>query len=224
MYHTKKFLIILALYSTSINAGSSQFEGCVGLSSDGTCGECYKRKLLPNGQGCGPKQPDSDPCEFYDYSKLFNKTNCIGCKPGYSNKEQVIGDQFVTGCIKGVIPDCLYESYIPVGPTPGHFCNACGNKKYAFFNKTSQSTTCANFSNPVANCKWGSYVTFGIASCFLCEDGFTLKLESHTCIPAVQEGCWYSANGKCLGCNSFSGYSIGKDGKCFKSGQNSTQV
>ena len=226
MFHSKSFFILLALCSVSVftSGNSTKYEGCTQLSEDGKCIECFERKLLPNGQGCGPKQPKNNTCEIYHYSRLINQSYCAGCKPGYSNKEQPIGRRLNTTCIKGIIPGCLYESYLPVSETPGHFCSACANNTYSFFNKTTFTSRCAKTSNPVPHCRWGSYVNSAGPTCFLCEDGFTLKLLTHKCIPAVQEGCWYSAYGECRGCNPFSGYSVGRDGKCFKSGQNSTHV
>ena len=185
--------------------------GCAIIDYFGTCRDCYKRKLLTNGEGCGPLLPESDKCLLYGLQESRTiKSVCNNCKPGYANKLTFNGTQFVQECVNATLKNCILENEIDFGQRVERLCTACPDKQYSVFNETALTSTCQNITNPVQNCLWGSLVNpvSGNATCLRCEDGYAVDGVSGQCDKTVEEGCWIQRSKKCTACNPFEGYSI----------------
>ena len=214
------FITITLASSASVGAQGTTIPGCVGLY-EGTCGQCYKRKVLETGNGCGPVLPATDKCILYSYNKNVKQQQCAACAEGYAEKIQITNStnttKITTSCVKGSLDNCIIE-----GESEGaRFCYACDKGLYSVLNKTAKTGTCQKVDNPVPNCLWGSFVqpaAQGGPHCIRCVNGFAVDLTSGKCEAAVVAGCWTQQAGKCVACNPFTGYSATTDGGCAKNG------
>ena len=213
---TAKFALLAALTATSI---SSPFNGCVSASPQGKCLECYRRKVLLDGSGCGSLEPESDPCELYETSSApFHPkkvANCIRCKPGHALK---VIDQVTSFCIKGIIQDCVYEMHFKNGYVT---CPSCRNGKYEVSGtgQNARISRCVTVSNPLSHCMNGGMYLNKQPQCSRCADGYTVDIQSIFASPCVRSsvtGCADRGNGRCLSCRYWEGYSMNQRGQCVK--------
>ena len=207
-------LLLVTLASLVITA--NQFTGCVEINN-GKCIQCLQRKVLEEGQGCGPLLPKTDKCLFYIYNRFQSKQICAACKPGFADKISFSGSSVVHNCIKGSIPGCLLE--VDIGITADKVattCAACPQGKYSVLDKQTRTSTCKAVAKPAANCFWGGVFKDGKAQCIRCNDGFAVDSKTRLCVKSVGAGCWIQQAGKCIACNPFEGYSINAQGGCFK--------
>ena len=150
-----KFSILAFIAIASFIAGSKSdnaYEGCVIVNESGVC-ECFERRVLYNGKGCGPKLPKSNKCSIYSI-ELATRTKrnfCSICKPGFALKVEttpgVTLGGFKTTCVRGTIQNCLIET---VTRSKRHGCSGCSGGLY------SNKFECKKISKPVPNCMWGA--------------------------------------------------------------------
>ena len=207
-------LLVLATAISGLNANS--FNGCVSANSNGKCDQCLERKVLIDGNGCGPLQPTNDTCLIYGYNGIFKRELCNVCKTGYANKLIFDGGNVTQSCIPGTIQGCLLEEDVTLGKLNETICEACPNNTYSVLNLTTKTSTCQNITNPIANCKWGAAAIFNEIQCSRCNDGYAIDALTRKCATTVETGCWVQLKGKCTACNPFEGYSINGNGTCFK--------
>ena len=198
-----------------VSVASTDFTGCVSLTSDGQCEECFRRDLLDNGS-CGPLKPATDTCEFYTNAGRGQNFNlCLQCKPGYAVK---VNERAAYTCIKGVIKDCLFEE--EVYGQKYRTCLACDEGKTSILDRLTNAPVCRKLAKPLANCLWGGVFRQGPydgASCYRCNPGFAVDVTSGGCTKAVKTGCWIQhKGGKCLSCDPYAGYSVNAQGNCVK--------
>ena len=200
------FLIALTLTVSAVN--TINYAGCDIVERGGRCGECFKRKVAPNGKGCLGPQPDSDQCLIYSQSTLRPGTYCTTCKTGYAIKPSLNSDGGT--CVRGSIRGCIQQTNFPFRAP---FCNACPNNTYP----VGRGSSCVQVRNPLDNCKWGSAIT-GTQQlrCFLCNPGYSSFYKSGACVRAPQTGCQVSDETSCLACDPYDGYSMNANGKCYK--------
>ena len=221
-----KFIIITAcaIATLILSANAAQFKGCIS-ETRGVCTECFGRKVLTNGQGCGPKLPPGDKCAFYETVTTTGKksTKCTICKPGYAQKLTFKpGQGLESKCVQGSIENCLIEI---ISPFNKHACSGCSGGLYAVPNAQGSSYSCKKISNPLPNCKWGSIAIGNTRRCIRCNDGYALVKETQQCVKTNQTGCWVNNdNGGCYACNPYEGYSINAQGKCVKGGELDAQA
>ena len=88
MKFTTLALIGIASFIVS-SKSQNTYDGCVAVK-DGVC-DCYERKVLQTGKGCGPKLPKTDKCAIYsiDIEPFKAEGYCSICKPGYAQKEEI---------------------------------------------------------------------------------------------------------------------------------------
>ena len=202
---TTSALVVAALVMTANCAG---LQGCVEFYEK-RCQRCFRRYLQKDGF-CGPLLPASDPCDIYTNSgRGKNRNFCVKCKPGFA-----LGNNF--SCIKGTIASCVDEELREGSPRN---CFGCGPGKYSVIDPQTKTTSCKAVSSPVGNCLWGGRVNQGAirgVTCYRCQPGFAVGVDSGLCFPAVQKGCWTQSKGRCFSCDPFEGYSINNLGNCFK--------
>ena len=221
-----KFLTLALIVFTASEMAITQsnpFEGCMYLTKDGKCAQCYQRKVRPDGNGCGPLEPFGDNCSIYAAQYLSGKAvnnYCSTCKPGFSLKKSTNQQTQViqSTCINGVIIDCVIEFLDTANLSE---CEACNGQLYSYPMKGLRAYYCKEIANPIANCMWGSYAPNVIrdgAVCWRCKDGYTLvdtlsKCQKISSLP----GCLAAqSTTACDICNPYTGYSINAQGKCFK--------
>ena len=212
----QKIVILLSLSLSSLQVSdllAPNFKGCVSVV-EGSCQQCYRRKLLPNGNGCGPLQPPSDKCQFYTYSGDVGPV-CLGCKQGYTNAEVSSRIGTLHECKPGSIAYCLDEA---TGVYGTESCYLCSGGRYSVAQPGGKTRACVRINNSVANCKEGasaSSVQRSPPKCGLCEDGFAVEVNTGQCLRTPETGCWVADPKRCISCNPYAGYSMGPDGKCF---------
>ena len=216
MKNSTQRLIGTALLILAVKTNS--FQGCI-IQTNGTCTECYERKVLRNRKGCGPENRPRDHCSLYSLQTDggFKENYCQICKPGFALMEHSsLGDSlgdFNTICVEGNIQNCLVET---VNPDGSHFCTGCSNGLYAVLNAAKTGYTCSTISKPVANCMWGSFADSSRALCLRCNDGFAINRMTQKCEKWSQPGCWINKNATaCQACNPYEGFSIDAQGNCF---------
>ena len=156
MKFSKTTLVVLITLTASISsANNNTFNGCVEAEL-GRCYQCFKRHSLPNGAGCGPLQPDDDPCLIYVYNSISKTQTCVGCKTGYADHDKFNGTTFIQTCVKGIIKGCFLELHLGTGKEKTISCLACPNNTYSVANPGTKIQSCQKISNPVANCMWGA--------------------------------------------------------------------
>ena len=203
-------LVLLAL-----SAHAETFPGCAHQVS-GICYECYHRRPLPNGRGCGPTLPTDDTCTLYQVVGIKNNkvtSECSVCKPGYALQGQPISNgTFQYTCIPGTIQNCVFETV----HYSHHVCLACKNGTYSVKNPNG-SSSCQKVNNTVSHCQWGSVQDGTGFDCFRCKSGFAVDVDTKKCQPVSQPGCWVNESPKrCLACNPFLGYSVTTENNCVK--------
>ena len=211
-----KLTLIAILATTTLTAAN--YNGCAIINQNGICQECFERKVLPNGAGCGPAQPKDDKCLIYQFVNGKNSTICGLCKTGYASKIGFDAKGPYQRCVNATLQNCLLETDVILGPRTERVCVACAKDQYAVLNKTTLVAKCQNITNPVANCKWGSIAVPGLTKpqCIRCNDGYAVNGQTKQCDKTVGTGCWVQEAGKCIACNPFEGYSINANGTCFK--------
>ena len=211
-------ILITALAASTVTANS--YDGCAILDNAGRCRECFERKVLPNGQGCGPQQPSSDKCLLYTIDNTKRTSNCLLCKTGSASKVVRNGPRTSQSCVPATFSNCLLEIDLTVGTYTSKECVACPGGQYSVPNVAKRTSTCQQISNPVPNCKWGSTYSPQIkqARCIRCDDGYAVDFNTRQCAPTGETGCWIQNAGKCIACNPFEGYSVNSRGQCFKTG------
>ena len=217
-----KLILIASLaanLATTIQAAAN-YNGCAVIHQDGTCAECFQRKLLLNGAGCGPILPKSDPCLLYQTGFENNKqvTMCSTCKTGYASRININGAKILQECVKASLSNCLLENDAAFPKFTQKTCIACPSGQYSVRNRTTRTANCQKIERPVAHCKWGSIFSEALnrASCIRCDDGYAVNAKTKQCHKAVGVGCWVQQRGKCIACNPFEGYSINAKGGCFR--------
>ena len=221
MISTKLTLIAItvAVLTTTARAAPN-YNGCAIINNAGECEECFERKLLLNGGGCGPALPKTDRCLLYRTGFEDKKiaSVCSFCKPGYANRIRINGTKVFRSCVPATLKNCLLESDIVVAGKTDRSCVACPDNQYSVPNITTNTATCQKIAEPVANCKWGSLYGKGLGKpqCLRCNDGYAVDSVTRQCDKTVETGCWVQEKGKCIACNPFEGYSIDAKGVCFK--------
>ena len=214
---TTTVIVVLSITAAIKTDSAVKFPGCIQVSKQETCTECFKRQVKTDGEGCGPVLPETDNCLIYSYNQQFKKQECAICKPGYGNSIKTSNGVFSETCVKGTIPDCLVEVDIE---GRGRVCAACSNGKYSVFSTILKTSKCQAIQEPVLHCKWGSVYQKGAASkarCFRCDEGYAINVTNGKCQDPVQVGCWSQLEKFCYNCNPFEGYSTDSFGNCFKS-------
>ena len=204
---TVYILLALAVFTQQ---ASSNFKGCVQVV-EGVCLECYKRKALPNGAGCGPLQPDSDNCLLYTWTK-GRGLRCLACKKGFSGNLVQTKTGSILECQKGTIQHCIFEYGFSDGT---HACGLCDEGRYSVSVSNGSSDICSKVKNPALNCEDGASAAISPPLCGVCQQGYSVEGNGRKCAKSPQPGCWIASAGKCSACNPFAGYSMGPDGKCF---------
>ena len=165
---------LLSVATLSIKA--TQYPGCVMIAGGTTkCNECYRRKVLPNGEGCGPLLPEADKCQIYLKDPSQAESRCATCKVGYADgSNSKTPSDF---CLKGKIKGCVEETLAPSGI---RVCYACSGGMYAF---DDGSYLCKKIPLPVANCMWGARYqpATGQAECYRCNPGYSLNYNTGKC-------------------------------------------
>ena len=205
----------LAFATISVKAGS--YTGCIIAlpgQDGGVCVDCYKRKVLDNGKGCGPLDPPSDPCLVHHKYTIDNSNTCYLCKQGFSNSHPVSNTTH-TSCVKGVIQDCIYEFKSAVGSP---VCNACSGGKYAVLSDRTQRYSCQKVPNPLPNCLLGGsyYAPDKSISCYRCAEGYSASIATGRCERFSDPGCLTFIGKSCNECDFYAGYSMDQNGRCFK--------
>ena len=214
---TTALILATALLSTATSTEDSiNMVGCANIKGN-RCARCYKRKVNALG-GCEAPQPESDPCLFYIYRDTPGYSQCSDCKPGYALKNHQQDPLIQYTCVKGTVQGCLNE-YIFITPqATDHSCFGCAGDKYSTTDKVSLQPICESISSPATNCMWGGmYAAFlKEKECFRCQPGYAVDLPARNCQKASQKGCWEQRYGVCQTCDSYAGYSMNLQGKCFK--------
>ena len=173
-------LLVATLATTTFTAPN--YNGCSTINNIGECVECFERKLLLDGGGCGPALPKTDKCLFYvlGFKNGTRAAECGICKPGYANKIEFKTDSIIQKCVNATLTNCLQENDLVFPNGLQRTCIACANNEYSVENKTTKTATCQKIDKPVPNCKWGSVVVpaFGKAACARCNDGFAVNLQT----------------------------------------------
>ena len=210
-------LVFTTLATTALTA--TNYDGCISINPNGTCADCYNRKLLNDGR-CGPVLPKTDKCLIYGIGNNNGKSfiSCGLCKTGNALEIDFDTRNITQKCISGSLNDCLYENDVTFGKNTQKTCLACPDGKFSVRNSTTQADSCQKIAQPVPNCKWGSFYSpeFKKAECFRCNDGYAVNTDNKQCSTTVGVGCWMQQGGKCLICNPWEGYSINAKGTCLK--------
>ena len=212
--NSQVFIGAIIFFSTFSTAAVSP--GCTMLERQNLCGICYRRKFSKDGV-CGPVQSASDPCVSYTYDDATNRQLCIQCKPGYALHRAYHNETLVTSCKKGVISGCAVEHIDRI--SHHHYCYACADNKYAAPTKDHSSSRCVSAKNPVPHCEWGAELSDSLAdgqTCFKCETGFAVDLDTRKCAASIFAGCTQQAGGKCYSCDGENGYFINNQKRCYK--------
>ena len=213
MKSIQKVFILLAFSASTLQASLLQagnFKGCVSVVN-GVCQQCYRRKVLPKGAGCGPLQPASDTCQIYIQTQTGPL--CLSCKKGYSNAvTQPSPGQFTRVCRPGTISYCLDESTHPDG---SESCDLCAEGRYSVTQSGGSTDACLKIRKPVPHCADGSLALVTPTQCGVCDEGYAVG-DDGQCLPSPQKGCWYATQGRCSSCNPFAGYSMNAQGNCFQ--------
>ena len=206
-------LALLTFFAVGALAGS--YQGCITTDQSGKCIDCYKRKALPSGDGCGPKRAANDHCTSYFYESNIQQVQCNTCDPGYALKIIPKGAY----CVRATLQDCHAETIFEAGLDNGTSCDACTNGKYSVTTKRSPQrvSSCKEISNPIPHCKYGGVVNDGTPTCYKCNPGYTVAYGSRRCFPSTIRGCWIIRGDQCLICDPEQGYSINSAGYCYKS-------
>ena len=214
---TSTKLILTSILATTILTAPN-YNGCATLKPSGLCRECFERRLLPDGAGCGSALPKDDKCLLYEFDNTKNVSKCSACKPGYANKLTFNGTSITQKCVAATLTNCLLETDVDFGQRTERACIACPNNQYSVLNQTTLIGACQNITKPLPNCKWGSIYVPKITppQCIRCNDGYAVNAQNKRCETTVGTGCWVQEEGKCIACNPFEGYSINANGTCFK--------
>ena len=202
---TKSALILFTLAASSVLAAGTEIIGCA-TEINGVCNQCFKRKILLNEKGCGPLEPESDPCLLYTYG-ANNTVRCDGCKIGFAER---ITQGKGTECVKGTIEGCVFEFH----KRKIKSCAVCLDGKFATFNKTTLTGSCVKAIKPLPHCKWGGIRKNpeGAGNCFRCEKGYTVNQQTGNCVVSQEQGCLSEFLSTCQGCNPWDGYFVGTNG------------
>ena len=198
-------LSIIAAVATS----QDSYEGCVSVLN-GKCHQCFERKVLKDGAGCGELLPAENTCAIYQLNRDGHTNTCIACLAKYAFNPVGQG-RYV--CVKGTIPGCLIEALLPGGR---HECAGCEPGKYSV--NSAKGDVCKAISNPAPHCVFGSFLVAGKARCFKCDKNHGVDVVTGMCVPS-QEGCWAVKGGKCITCDPYypgPGYYMDATGKCVQ--------
>ena len=171
-----KFLTITLIVLAATPAILAGYEepGCIGFE-DGRCNVCLFKDVDPNGKGCGPLKPATDPCFFYQYDFKKQEQTCAVCKFGYAQHIKRGADGELTStCGAKKLNNCLLETdFEGIANT----CYACWEEQYAVFDPKTQETRCKSIEYPADNCLWGSFALEGKkgdARCFRCAQNYAV--------------------------------------------------
>ena len=204
-------IVILMLALTRYASTKNPFNGCLYLQ-DKKCEECYERKALPDGQGCEELQPKTDKCMLYAYNKYLKTNQCQTCKLGFAEENDSSSGVSTLVCVPGTIKNCAVEGV----QNKVHHCSACTNGLYPLSTPKARFSKCGKVLDPVPHCLWGTIGSGEKPGCSRCEKGYVLDQGSGACQVGGNDGCLVENQGACVACDVFDGYSIGPDGKCFR--------
>ena len=211
--------VLLTSLAASTHSAPSGYNGCSSIDNNGFCVECFKRKVLSDGKGCGPLQPKSDKCLFYIFNTLRNSSACSFCKTGYAYRVAFNGTELEETCVPGALSNCILEIDFAFSKKTERLCEACGKGLYSVKDAGNRTSTCKKVTKPLQNCEWGSFYDPKLeeGGCIRCDAGFAVDLYGKQCVDAVETGCWLQdRGGRCVACDPFAGYSIDEKGTCFK--------
>ena len=222
MKFTKITLVVATLFMAAATQDAN-YDGCIG-TYNGTCAECFRRKVLNQGTGgCGQLLPQNDTCDVYAYNRGLKADYCVTCKAGYTNKVTFNNGTLKYQCVQGTIQDCINE-YETVNPgNTFKLCDACKNGKYAVLDEKARTSTCQTISDPVPNCLIGGIDIINSPQvkgkkCYRCQPGYAADARTGQCETATQKGCWLQLKNRCYACDPYQGYSMNAQGQCYKSG------
>ena len=204
-----KLLVMLALTRASLCRECS--DNCFKCSPDGSCYNCYKRKVVPIGPPnygveCSSKLPPPS-----SHCLIYNDIRCQTCEPGWSTD---YSSGAKTPCIKGTIQNCM-EEYLIGGTT------SCWGCYQGYPNDTgSKCITAALVTGAISFCIVGGRNDSGSPICLECQRGYTSDLGSCFKTTPALMGC-LQTNGsrtKCVVCDAENGYFQREPHRCAKNG------